>query len=57
MEERGTEVIPFPPRSPNLNAYAERFGPDAPDFAKFWMAEAKCLAEVVKVVGKVEDKK
>ena len=30
---------------------------DAPDFAKFWMADAKRLAEVVKVVGKVEDKK
>jgi tripartite-type tricarboxylate transporter receptor subunit TctC len=30
---------------------------DAPDFQKFWMADAKRLAEVVKVVGKVEDKK
>ena len=30
---------------------------DAPDFAKFWMADAKRLADVVKVVGKVEEKK
>lgn len=30
---------------------------DAPDFMKFWQADAKRLAEVVKVVGKVEDKK
>ncbi|MGZ8266720.1 MAG: Bug family tripartite tricarboxylate transporter substrate binding protein [Burkholderiales bacterium] len=30
---------------------------DAPDFLKFWQADAKRLAEVVKVVGKVEDKK
>jgi tripartite-type tricarboxylate transporter receptor subunit TctC len=30
---------------------------DAPDFQKFWMADAKRLAEVVKVVGKVEEKK
>jgi tripartite-type tricarboxylate transporter receptor subunit TctC len=30
---------------------------DAPEFQKFWMADAKRLAEVVKTVGKVEDKK
>ncbi len=30
---------------------------DAPDFQKFWMADAKRLADVVKVVGKVEVKK
>jgi tripartite-type tricarboxylate transporter receptor subunit TctC len=30
---------------------------DAPDFAKYWAADAKRLAEVVKVVGKVEDQK
>jgi tripartite-type tricarboxylate transporter receptor subunit TctC len=30
---------------------------DAPDFEKFWMADAKRLAEVVKVVGKVEERK
>jgi tripartite-type tricarboxylate transporter receptor subunit TctC len=30
---------------------------DAPDFQKFWMADAKRLAEVVKVVGKVDEKK
>ena len=30
---------------------------DAPEFHKFWMADAKRLAEVVKVVGKVEEKK
>ena len=30
---------------------------DAPEFQKFWMADAKRLADVVKVVGKVEDKK
>jgi tripartite-type tricarboxylate transporter receptor subunit TctC len=30
---------------------------DAPEFGKFWMADAKRLADVVKVVGKVEDKK
>jgi tripartite-type tricarboxylate transporter receptor subunit TctC len=30
---------------------------DAPEFQKFWMADARRLAEVVKVVGKVEDKK
>jgi tripartite-type tricarboxylate transporter receptor subunit TctC len=30
---------------------------DAPDFAKFWQADAKRLAEVVKIVGKVEEKK
>jgi len=30
---------------------------DAPEFQKFWMADAKRLADVVKVVGKVEEKK
>ena len=30
---------------------------DAPEFQKFWMTDAKRLAEVVKIVGKVEDKK
>jgi len=30
---------------------------DAPEFEKFWMADAQRLAEVVKVVGKVEEKK
>jgi tripartite-type tricarboxylate transporter receptor subunit TctC len=30
---------------------------DAPDFEKFWKADAKRLAEVVKIVGKVEVKK
>jgi len=30
---------------------------DAPEFAKYWDADAKRLAAVVKVVGKVEDKK
>jgi tripartite-type tricarboxylate transporter receptor subunit TctC len=30
---------------------------DAPEFATYWMADAKRLAAVVKVVGKVEDKK
>jgi tripartite-type tricarboxylate transporter receptor subunit TctC len=30
---------------------------DAPDFQKFWMADAKRLAQVVKIVGKVEEKK
>jgi tripartite-type tricarboxylate transporter receptor subunit TctC len=30
---------------------------DAPEFQKFWMADAARLAQVVKVVGKVEDKK
>ena len=30
---------------------------DAPDFEKFWMADAKRLAEAVKIVGKVEIKK
>ena len=30
---------------------------DAPEFQKFWMGDAKRLAEVVKVVGKVEEKK
>src|SRR5690349_21599239 len=30
---------------------------DAPAFQKFWMADAKRLADVVKVVGKVEEKK
>ena len=30
---------------------------DAPEFEKFWMADAKRLAEAVKVVGKVEEKK
>ena len=30
---------------------------DAPDFEKFWQADAKRLAQVVKAVGKVEDKK
>ena len=30
---------------------------DAPEFAKYWEADAKRLAAVVKVVGKVEDKK
>ncbi len=30
---------------------------DAPEFAKYWEADAKRLAALVKVVGKVEDKK
>lgn len=30
---------------------------DAPEFAKYWNADAKRLAAVVKVVGKVDDKK
>jgi tripartite-type tricarboxylate transporter receptor subunit TctC len=30
---------------------------DAPEFSKYWEADAKRLAAVVKVVGKVEDKK
>ena len=30
---------------------------DAPDFQKYWMADAKRLAEVVKVVGRVEENK
>jgi tripartite-type tricarboxylate transporter receptor subunit TctC len=30
---------------------------DAPDFQKYWAADAKRLAALVKVVGKVEDKK
>jgi tripartite-type tricarboxylate transporter receptor subunit TctC len=30
---------------------------DAPEFAKYWAADAKRLADVVKVVGKVEDQK
>ena len=30
---------------------------DAPEFQKFWMADAKRLADVVKTVGKVEEKK
>ena len=30
---------------------------DAPEFQKFWMADAQRLAAAVKVVGKVEDKK
>ena len=30
---------------------------DAPEFAKYWDADAKRLAAVVKVVGKVDDKK
>ena len=30
---------------------------DAPEFQKFWQDDAKRLAALVKVVGKVEDKK
>ena len=30
---------------------------DAPEFAKYWDADAKRLAAVVKVIGKVEEKK
>jgi tripartite-type tricarboxylate transporter receptor subunit TctC len=30
---------------------------DAPEFQKFWMADAKRLAAVVKAIGKVEEKK
>ena len=30
---------------------------DAPDFQRYWLADAKRLAALVKVVGKVEDKK
>jgi hypothetical protein len=30
---------------------------DAPEFSKYWQADAKRLAALVKVVGKVEDKK
>lgn len=30
---------------------------DAPEFSKYWQSDAKRLAEVVKVVGKIEDKK
>ena len=30
---------------------------DAPEFAKFWETDGKRLAALVKIVGKVEDKK
>jgi hypothetical protein len=30
---------------------------DAPDFQKYWEADAKRLAALVRVVGKVDDKK
>lgn len=30
---------------------------DAPEFAKYWDADAKRLAAIVKIIGKVEDKK
>jgi tripartite-type tricarboxylate transporter receptor subunit TctC len=30
---------------------------DAPDFQQYWMADARRLAALVKVVGKVEEKK
>jgi len=30
---------------------------DAPDFYRYWQDDAKRLAALVKVVGKVEDKK
>jgi len=30
---------------------------DAPDFQQYWMADARRLAALVKVVGKVEDRK
>ena len=30
---------------------------DAPDFQQYWMADAKRLAGLVRMVGKVEDKK
>jgi hypothetical protein len=30
---------------------------DAPEFAKYWMADARRLAEVVKVVGRVDEPK
>ena len=30
---------------------------DAPDFRKYWDADAKRLAALVKMVGKVDDKK
>ena len=30
---------------------------DAPEFAKYWAADAKRLAEVVKAIGKVEEQK
>lgn len=30
---------------------------DAPEFAKYWAADAKRLAEVVRIIGKVEEQK
>jgi tripartite-type tricarboxylate transporter receptor subunit TctC len=39
------------------NVHSPIYYLDAPDFAKYWDADAKRLAGLVKVVGKVEDKK
>ena len=30
---------------------------DAPEFAKYWAADAKRLAEVVKTIGRIEEQK
>jgi len=52
---RAVEDAEFKKSMANVNSPVQYM--DAPEFSKYWQADAKRLAALVKVVGKVEDKK
>jgi len=52
---KAVEDAEFKKAMANVNSPVQYL--DAPEFAKYWQADAKRLAALVKVVGKVEDKK
>jgi tripartite-type tricarboxylate transporter receptor subunit TctC len=52
---KAVEDTEFKKTMANVNSPVQYL--DAPEFQKYWLADAKRLAALVKVVGKVEDKK
>ena len=52
---KAVEDAEFKKTMANVNSPVQYM--DAPEFQKYWLADAKRLAALVKVVGKVEDKK
>jgi tripartite-type tricarboxylate transporter receptor subunit TctC len=52
---KAVEDADFKKTMANVNSPVQYM--DAPEFQKYWMADAKRLAALVKVVGKVEEKK
>jgi tripartite-type tricarboxylate transporter receptor subunit TctC len=52
---KAVEDAEFKKTMANVNSPVQYL--DAPEFQKYWLADAKRLAALVKVVGKVEDKK